>query len=84
MGDIVEGIVKMMTLYKYEISQKGTLLRRVIEKETAGHKKFFLEKKDFLEWPAVSFSITWLNKPFYKISYLYHHLHNSFQTISHW
>ena len=25
-----------------------------------------------LLWPVVSFSITWLNKPFWEISYLYH------------
>ena len=39
-GDIVEELRKWW--YKYEISQKGWL-SRVIEKETAGHKKTFFK-----------------------------------------
>ena len=41
MGDIVEELRKWW--YKYEISQKG-LFSRVIEKETAGHKKILFSK----------------------------------------
>ena len=40
-GDIVEELRKWW--YKYEISQKG-LLSRVIEKETAGHKRILFSK----------------------------------------
>ena len=43
-----------------------------------------LKKRIFWGVRQFLFSIAWLNTSFCEISYLYHHLHNSFHNISHY